>query len=177
VTLKDRCDAIEWLLLDVDGVLSEGSITYTEQKVELKHFHVRDGAGIKMWQYCGKRVGIISGRSSVVTEIRAKELGINPVVQGEPNKLPGYRQFLAEAKAEPRHVCFVGDDLPDAAILRHCGLAVAVADAWPGLQRVDNYTTQCAGGRGAVREVIELILRCQGKWQEYIKRYFESTLS
>jgi 3-deoxy-D-manno-octulosonate 8-phosphate phosphatase (KDO 8-P phosphatase) len=165
-TLAARCAAVEWLVLDVDGVLTEGSITYTGDGQELKHFHVRDGAGLRVWQGVGKRAAILSGRHSAAVEVRAAELGITVVCQGAKHKLPTYHQLLAEHRIRPEQVCFVGDDVPDLSILRNCGLAVAVADAAPALLQAADYVTRAAGGRGAVREVIELILRCTGAWQQ-----------
>ncbi len=164
-TLAERCAAIELLLLDVDGVLTEGSIVYADNQVEIKNFHVRDGAGLKIWQSCGKRAAILSGRTSQVVEIRANELGIAPVLQGNWQKWPGYQQVLASSGLSPKQVCFVADDVPDLPVLRDCGLAVAVADACPDVIRAAHYVTLTPGGRGAVREVVELILRCQGHWQ------------
>lgn len=166
LTLAARCAAVEWLILDVDGVLTEGSITYTSDGLELKHFHVRDGAGLRIWQNVGKRTAILSGRNSAAVELRAAELGITVVSQGATNKLPTYHQLLADHRIQPEAVCFVGDDVPDLSILRNCGLAVAVADAAPLLLRTADYVTRTSGGRGAVREVIELILSCTGQWQQ-----------
>jgi 3-deoxy-D-manno-octulosonate 8-phosphate phosphatase (KDO 8-P phosphatase) len=170
-TLSQRCTLIELLLLDVDGVLTDGSIIYGDSGVEVKAFHVRDGSGIKIWQHVGKRVAILSGRSSRVVDLRAAELDVAPVVQGARDKLPAYRQILAETGVRPDQVCFVGDDLPDLPVLHHCGLAVAVADACPEVRQDAHYVTRAAGGRGAVRETIELILRCQGAWQDLVERW------
>jgi 3-deoxy-D-manno-octulosonate 8-phosphate phosphatase (KDO 8-P phosphatase) len=167
-TLAQRCRAIEWLLLDVDGVLTEGSIIYGTGAVELKHFHVRDGAGLKLWRQCGKRAAIVSGRTSAVVEVRAAELGLAPVLQGRWHKGPALERLLAEEGLRPEQVAYLGDDLPDLAILGRCGLAAAVADATPALFRVAHYVTRAPGGRGAVRELIELILRCQGRWQRVL---------
>jgi 3-deoxy-D-manno-octulosonate 8-phosphate phosphatase (KDO 8-P phosphatase) len=171
-TLAQRCAAIDWLLLDVDGVLTEGRITYADNRVELKDFHVRDGAGLKIWQRLGRRAAILSGRQSGAVEIRAAELEIAPVIQGAWNKLPSYRRLLADYHLQPEQVCFIGDDVPDLPILHCCGLAVAVADAAPALFRVAHYVTRAPGGRGAVREVIELILRCSGSWQHELAQTF-----
>jgi 3-deoxy-D-manno-octulosonate 8-phosphate phosphatase (KDO 8-P phosphatase) len=170
-TLSERCTLIELLLLDVDGVLTDGRIIYDEDGVEIKAFHVRDGSGIKLWQHVGKQVAILSGRGSRVVDLRAAELDVTTVIQGARDKLPAYRDILAQTGARPDQVCFVGDDLPDVPVLRHCGLAVAVADACPEVQQEAHYVTRVAGGRGAVRETIELILRCQGSWQDLVERF------
>jgi len=172
LTLAERCTAIELLLLDVDGVLTEGSIIYSDDQVELKHFNVRDGAGLKVWQSCGKRAAILSGRTSRVVEIRAAELGVSPVLQGNWRKWPGYQHVLEASGLSAKQVCFVADDVPDLPVLRDCGLAVAVADACPDVLRAAQYVTRAPGGRGAVREVIELILRCQGHWQAAMAEHF-----
>jgi 3-deoxy-D-manno-octulosonate 8-phosphate phosphatase (KDO 8-P phosphatase) len=170
-TLAARCAAIELLVLDVDGVLTDGGIVYSSDGVELKTFHVRDGSGLKLWQQSGKRAAVITGRTSRIVDVRAAEVGIGRVIQGAADKLAAYRQLLAESDIPPAQVCAVGDDVPDLPVLRHCGLAVAVADACPESRADAHYVTRTAGGRGAVREVIELILRCQGRWQQVVERF------
>jgi YrbI family 3-deoxy-D-manno-octulosonate 8-phosphate phosphatase len=169
--LAARCAALELLVLDVDGVLSDGRIMYTADGVELKAFHVRDGSGVKLWQRAGGCVAILSGRRSRAVDVRAAELGIDLVVQGVPDKLPAYQELLAHCGLRPEQVCCVGDDLPDLPLLRHCGLAVAVADACPEARADAHYVTAMPGGHGAVREVIELILRWQGRWQQVVDGY------
>jgi 3-deoxy-D-manno-octulosonate 8-phosphate phosphatase (KDO 8-P phosphatase) len=164
-SLAERCASIELLVLDVDGVLTDGSIVYADNNVEVKAFHVRDGSALKLWQLAGKRAAVITGRTSAVVAVRAAELGVAPVVQGAADKLPAFRTVLADTGLQAQQVCYVGDDMPDLPVLQSCGLAVAVADACVEVRRAAQYVTRAAGGRGAVREVIELILRCQGKWQ------------
>src|SRR5436190_2240930 len=160
--MHDRCLPIELLLVDVDGVLTDGSIIYGDQGAELKAFFVRDGTGLKLWTGLGKQAGIITGRRSAVVERRAAELGLSIVVQGAGDKLEALATVLAEQRLGPEQVCYVGDDLPDVPVLAHCGLAVAVADACQEARATAHYVTRALGGRGAVREVIELILRAQG---------------
>lgn len=160
----ERFARIELLLLDVDGVLTDGRVVYTAAGDEVKAFHVRDGSGLKFWRQSGKRVAILSGRSSPAVDRRAAELGIMPVVQGAGEKLPAYRRILDELGFRPEQVCAVGDDLPDLPVLRHCGLGVAVADAVPELKAVAAHVTTAAGGAGAVREVVEWLMRGQGTW-------------
>jgi len=171
VTLADRCRAIELLVVDVDGVLTDGGIIYADNDVELKAFHVRDGSGLKLWEAAGKQTALITGRTSRVVAVRAAEVGIGHVFQGAAEKQTAYRQLLQTTGRQPAQVCYVGDDLPDLPLLRRCGLAVAVADACPEVIADAQYVTRVPGGRGAVREVIELILRCQGTWQRLIDRY------
>jgi 3-deoxy-D-manno-octulosonate 8-phosphate phosphatase (KDO 8-P phosphatase) len=169
--LADRCRLLTALVLDVDGVLTDGGIVYSDNGTEWKQFHVRDGAGLAVWRRAGKRVALITGRQSRIVEVRAAELGIAAVFQGVVQKLEPYRRFLTEAGLRHEEVCVVGDDLPDLPLLHNCGLAVAVADACAEVRADAHYVTQAPGGRGAVREVIELILRCQGQWQDVVERY------
>jgi 3-deoxy-D-manno-octulosonate 8-phosphate phosphatase (KDO 8-P phosphatase) len=165
-TLRERCTAIELLIVDVDGVLTDGGIIYGTSDLEIKQFHVRDGSGLKVWHRAGKRTALITGRTSPVVERRAVELGIGLVVQGAADKEPAYRRLLTEAGVADEAVCYIGDDLPDVPLLRVCGLAVAVADACSEARALAHYITQKRGGHGAVRETIELILRCQGHWPD-----------
>lgn len=171
MTLAERCGKIELLVLDVDGVLTDGGIIYADNDVEVKRFHVRDGSGLKLWHRAGKRSAIITGRTSKVVDVRAAELDIGPVMQGQSDKLAAFRAVLGQTGRRPEQVCCMGDDVPDLPLLRHCGLAVAVADACAEVRSDAHYVTQASGGRGAVREVIELILRCQGHWQPIVERY------
>jgi 3-deoxy-D-manno-octulosonate 8-phosphate phosphatase (KDO 8-P phosphatase) len=173
VTLSQRCEKIALLLLDVDGVLTDGRIIYGDSGVEVKAFHVRDGSGLKLWQLAGKRAAVLTGRTSRVVEVRAAELGIAPVIQGAADKLAGLNAVLELVPVTPEQVCYVGDDLPDVPVLRRCGLAVAVADACAEVRAHAHYVTRAAGGGGAVRETIELILRCQGLWHELVQRFLE----
>ena len=166
LTLAQRCCRISLLVVDVDGVLTGGGIVYGSGGLEVKEFHVRDGSGLKMWHRAGKRSGIVTGRSSPVVAARAEELGVSFVEQGAADKLPAYRRILERAGTAPEAVCYVGDDVPDLPPLRGCGLAVAVADACPEVRAAAHFITRSPGGRGAVREAIELILRCQGLWKE-----------
>jgi 3-deoxy-D-manno-octulosonate 8-phosphate phosphatase (KDO 8-P phosphatase) len=176
LTVQQRCAAIELLVLDVDGVLTDGGIVYADNGVELKQFHVRDGAGLKLWQHAGKKAAIITGRTSNVVAIRATEIGIEHVLQGAVEKLPAYRELLAQTGLQPEQVCYVGDDLPDLPLMRRSGLAVAVADACVDVLADVHYVTRATGGRGAVREVVELILRCQGHWQRLLERFRDPAL-
>ncbi len=170
-SLAQRAQAIDLLIVDVDGVLTDGGIIYADDGAELKQFHVRDGSGLKIWQFVGKRAALITGRRSKLVEVRAAELGIDPVIQGAAEKMPPYRDLLQAGGWRPEQVCYVGDDVPDLPVLCNCGLAVAVADAAPEVIAEAHYVTGARGGRGAVREAIELILRCQGHWQTIVERF------
>jgi 3-deoxy-D-manno-octulosonate 8-phosphate phosphatase (KDO 8-P phosphatase) len=134
--------------------------------LELKQFHVRDGSGLKAWRDSGKRAALVTGRRSAAVELRAAELGIDFVVQGASDKLAAYRDICERAGLASPAVCCVGDDRPDVPLLKDCGLAVAVADACPQAGAAAHFVTRALGGRGAVREVVELILRCQGRWSD-----------
>jgi len=167
---RERFGRIELLLLDVDGVLTDGSVTYTDDGREIKSFHVRDGSGIKAWQRSGKRVAILSGRSSPAVNRRATELGIELVVQGADDKLVALRRILEETGLRADQVCAIGDDLPDLPVLMACGLGIAVADAVKELKEAAAFVTNTPGGRGAVREAIEWLMRGQGTWDEAVAR-------
>jgi 3-deoxy-D-manno-octulosonate 8-phosphate phosphatase (KDO 8-P phosphatase) len=159
---------IRLLLLDVDGVLTDGRVVYTDAGQEIKSFHVRDGSGLKYWRQSGKRVAILSGRSSPAVTRRAAELGINPVVQGADEKLPAFQRILKETGLQADQVCAIGDDLPDLPVLQHSGLAVAVADAAAEVRRLAHFVTTVPGGQGAVREAIEWLMRGQGTWDSVV---------
>jgi 3-deoxy-D-manno-octulosonate 8-phosphate phosphatase (KDO 8-P phosphatase) len=165
IALAERCGRIELLVLDVDGVLTDGGIIYGDDEVEIKQFHVRDGSGLKLWQRANKHAAVLTGRTSSVVPIRAAEIGIAHVVQGAADKLPPLRELLDTLGFRPDQVAYVGDDLPDLPALRHVGLAIAVADACGEVRAAAHYVTRALGGRGAVREAVELILRCQGHWR------------
>lgn len=169
--LQERYRWINWLLVDVDGVLTDGRIIYTDAGAEIKAFHVRDGSGLKLWSKVGKKSGILTGRSSEIVKRRAAELDMAAVVQGASDKLVGWRRILTEHKVQAEEVCYIGDDLPDVPVLRRCGLAVTVADACDEALAEAHYVTRRRGGEGAVRETIELILRAQGVWQGLVAQF------
>lgn len=170
-SLPQRCARIELLVLDVDGVLSDGRIMYGDAGQELKAFHVRDGSGMKLWTQEGKKAGIITGRHSPIVERRAKELGIAVLIQGADDKHAALVQMLEALSLTPEQACAVGDDIVDVPMLRACGLAATVADASPEAKEEADFVTTARGGRGAVREVIEWILRAQGRWEAIVARF------
>jgi 3-deoxy-D-manno-octulosonate 8-phosphate phosphatase (KDO 8-P phosphatase) len=167
-TLAARCAAIEVLVVDVDGVLTDGVIAVDDHGVETKRFHVRDGWALNAWRKLGKRTALISGRTSRATARRAAELGISPVVQGASSKAGPFREVLAELGVEADRVAYMGDDLPDLPVLRLAGLAACPADAAFEVRGACHYVARAPGGRGAVREVIELILKHQGLWDPIV---------
>ena len=166
-----RAARVRLLLLDCDGVLTDGRITPVEGGEELKSFHTRDGHGLVMLHRAGLRSGIISGRRSRLVELRAKDLGVSFVRQGVLDKVEAFESLLGEAGVEPSHAAYVGDDVVDIPLMSRCGLAVAVADATPDTRAAAHHVTDAPGGFGAVREVCELILKAQGRWDELLKRY------
>lgn len=170
---KRRAARIKLLLLDCDGVLTDGIIAFTNDADEQKSFHVRDGHGIVMWHRAGLRSGIISGRTSSLVARRAAELGMSYVRQGTWQKERDWQEVLDEAKVADDEAVYVGDDVTDIPLMRRAGLSFAVADATLETQQAAHVTTILPGGRGAVREVIELILRARGQWQELMRRYTE----
>ena len=147
--LANRVARVELLLLDVDGVLTDGGIIYTDTGTETKRFHVRDGAGLKAWQLVGHRVAIVSGRRSPALERRAAELGITLVLQGRADKRLALDEVLVATGLQPEQVCAVGDDLPDLPILRRVGVAIAVCDACLEVRAMADYVTAVPGGTGA----------------------------
>ncbi len=161
-TLRSRARRIKMLLLDVDGVLTDGRIILDNKGNELKAFHVRDGHGIKLAQRSGIVVGIITGRKSDVVNVRARELAIEEVHQGVKNKIDVYESLLSKYALSDDQVAYIGDDIVDREIMRRVGFAACVADADPSVMPEAHLTTSACGGRGAVREVINVILRCQG---------------
>lgn len=169
--LPERCRNVQVILSDVDGVLTDGGIWYDNQGVEIKQFHIRDGLGIKLWQRSGFRFGLLTARSSHIVKLRAQELGIEIVRQGFENKLPVARDILKELGLRPEQACYIGDDLTDLPVIRHVGLGVAVADAAAEVRAAAAHVTQSPGGRGAVRELVELVLKAKSRWEDAIQRY------
>jgi len=171
MTLAERCQPIELILSDVDGVLTDGSIVYDNQGIEIKRFFVRDGLGIRLWQRSGGRFGLVTARSSHIVKVRAAELGVEIIRQGSEQKRGIIEQLAAELGLSPEKMCYIGDDLPDLAAMQYAGLAVAVADACPEVRDAAHFVTTAQGGRGAVRETIELILKVQHRWDDIVQKY------
>jgi 3-deoxy-D-manno-octulosonate 8-phosphate phosphatase (KDO 8-P phosphatase) len=161
--LLAKARKIRLLLLDVDGVLTDGRIILDNQGNELKAFHVRDGHGIKLAQRAGIVVGIITGRTAEVVNIRARELAIDEVHQGVLDKGKVYDSLIAKYGLRDDQVAFIGDDVVDAGILRRVGLAITVSDCDPAVKSIADIVTRNEGGRGAVREAVNFLLKSQGK--------------
>jgi 3-deoxy-D-manno-octulosonate 8-phosphate phosphatase (KDO 8-P phosphatase) len=171
LTLLERARKTRLLIMDVDGVLTDGRIIQDGHGHELKVFDVKDGHGIVMAHRAKLRTALISGRESETITRRAKELGIELVFQKIWNKLEVYEKILVDTELTHDEVAYIGDDLIDIPLLRRVGLAVAVADAVDEVKAAVHLITQRPGGQGAVREVIELILRAQDHWDSLIERY------
>ena len=168
--LERRLARVQLLLLDVDGVLTDGGVTWNNQGIESKTFSIRDGLGIKLWQQAGGQTGIVTGRSSHVVQLRAAELGIGIVRQGVADKQDTVAGILAEVGRSWEETAFVGDDLPDLGVIARCGVGIAVADAAAEVRAAAALVTQLPGGRGAVREAIERMLTARGGWEAIVAR-------
>ncbi|MDD6337449.1 MAG: HAD hydrolase family protein [Lentisphaeria bacterium] len=172
MNLPRNISDIKAIVLDVDGVLTDGRIGYGGGSPrEIKFFDVRDGQGIRLAIRAGLRVGILSGRKSQANRIRAKELGLSFLYEGCLDKLAGWEQMLADLGLKPEECMYIGDDVVDMPPMRRAGFPVAVADAAPELDSVAMLRTQHFGGRGAVREAIEILLKGQGKWDSVLEKY------
>lgn len=166
----DALADIRLLLTDVDGVLTDGRIHFDGQGREVKTFHVHDGAGIVYWHRCGGISGFLSGRRSAVVQERAQQLGVEEIHLGVLDKEPVFDEILRRRGLRPEQVAYVGDDLLDLAILRRAGLAVAVPNARPEVRDSVHFVTAVAGGEGAVRDVVELLLKARGQWEDVVRR-------
>lgn len=156
------------ILSDVDGVLTDGGIVYDDRGGETKRFHVRDGVGIKSWMNSGFHFSILTARESPTVIRRASELGIQHIRQGYQDKLPAALEMIAELGCKPEQVCYIGDDLPDIAVMRKVALAAAPADAAADARRAAHWVMQRDGGQGVMRELCERLLRAKNRWEEHL---------
>jgi 3-deoxy-D-manno-octulosonate 8-phosphate phosphatase (KDO 8-P phosphatase) len=168
---RERAKAIRLLLLDVDGVLTDGRITYDGSGREWKSFDIRDGQGIRLLQQAGLEVGILSGRRSAAVRTRAKELGLRLLRQKVTDKAKALEEIMVQKNYKREQICYVGDDLVDLPVFPRVGLAIAAADSIGEVKASAHYITRNPGGRGAVREVCDLILKAQGKWAAVTREY------
>ena len=166
-----RATQLEWLLCDVDGVLTDGTIFMDGRGESLKGFHVRDGLGIKMARASGLKVGLLSARSSPALERRSSQLGIDVLIPGQEDKAAAFNGFLTKYELNAAQVAYIGDDLNDLPVLARCGLSFAPADAAAELHDVVRVVLDTRGGRGAVREMIEHILRARGEWKRALSAF------
>lgn len=162
---------IQMLVLDVDGVLTDGTLTIDGDGSESKSFSVLDGHGIRLWRRAGLKVTFLSGRAAEATRMRAKQLDVEYVLEDCHYKLDALEKFLGDVNLSPAQVAYVGDDLPDLPAIRHVGFGVAVANAVDEVKQHADFVTTRPGGGGAVREVIEYILKSTGRWRELMTRY------
>jgi 3-deoxy-D-manno-octulosonate 8-phosphate phosphatase (KDO 8-P phosphatase) len=170
-----NASTIKLLLMDVDGVLTDGKLYNVPapdgSMAETKGFDSQDGIGLQWLARVGIATGVISGRVSPATAERARQCKCKYVYQGHVEKIPIIEEILADAKIDPSQVAFIGDDFTDVVVMRRVGLAIATANARPEVKAVAHYVTQAPGGQGAVREVVELLLRAQGLWEQILKHY------
>jgi len=172
--LKKRARQIQVILMDVDGTMTDGSVTLLSQNdgtaLEIKTFDAHDGQGLTLANTAGLRTGCITGRESAALLRRAHEMKMEFIYMKQPLKMPAFEEILKKAGVSAAAVAFIGDDLPDIPLLRRAGLAVAVGDAVPEVKAIAHYVTRALAGHGAVREAIELILRSKGIWAEMIDK-------
>ncbi|MFW5840608.1 MAG: KdsC family phosphatase [Planctomycetota bacterium] len=165
--------SLKLLVLDVDGVLTDGRIMLTPGGEEIKSFHVRDGSAIKAFSKMGGKVAILTGRGSEAVNIRGRELGVDLTRLNAGSKLPAFREILTELGVQPHETAVIGDDLTDLPLITRAGFAAAVADAAAEVKQRADYVTHARGGAGAVREVIEWIMKRTGQWQAVVRGYLE----
>jgi 3-deoxy-D-manno-octulosonate 8-phosphate phosphatase (KDO 8-P phosphatase) len=169
-----RAKQIKVLLMDVDGTITDGSVTLLSQPdgsaLEIKTFDAHDGQGLSLARTAGLRTGVITGRESAALRRRCRELGIEFVYEKQPHKIAAYEDILRKTGVGEPEVAFLGDDLPDMTVMRRVGLAVAVGNAAIEVKRIAHHTTKAIGGKGAARETVELILKSKGTWEEMIDK-------
>ena len=170
-SVEERASRVKLLLMDCDGVLTDGRIWILENGEDQKAFNTRDGLGLDLFHRAGLRSGIISGRQSSAVQRRSESLGISFVRQGCENKLGAFEEILSEAGVDQSEVAFIGDDLNDVPLMRRSELAVAVADAVSETKEFAHFVTKASGGDGAVRETVEIILKAQNRWSDLVRAY------
>ena len=171
MTAAERAAQVRLMILDVDGVLTDGRLYYGASGEALKAFDVRDGHGIRLLREGGVEVAILTARKSVIVAVRARELGVERVVQGAADKVTGFERLLSETGLNEEHCGYIGDDWPDLAVLARVGFAATVADAAPEVRALAHWATTAPGGRGAVRELAEFVLHAQGRFEELRARH------
>ena len=173
-SVKKRAAKIKVVLMDVDGTITDGSVTLLSQPdgsaLEIKTFDAHDGQGISLARKAGLRMGVITGRESAALRRRMKELSVEFVYEKQPHKIAAYEEILKRAGVAEDEVAYLGDDLPDLTVMRRVGLAVAVGNAAREVKHAAHFTTVRSGGKGAARELVELILKAKGTWEEMIDK-------
>lgn len=175
MSLAAICANIKLILSDVDGVMTDGRIRLADDGHQTMVFHIRDGMGVRLWREAGGRFGIVTGRNLDAVRRRAAGLDVEIVRQGVDEKLPVVDEIAQKSGLTREEICYLGDDVLDLQTVRAVGLGVAVADAVEEIRAVARYTTSLRGGEGAVREVVELILKNTGRWEEVMQRYAATT--
>ena len=171
MSVQAKASRVRLLLFDVDGVLTTGEVIMHTDGSESKGFHIRDGAAIVWAQRAGLMVGLLSARSSGATAHRAAQLAVRIVEQGVKSKIVAYEQIIRDAKVDDRDVAYMGDDLLDLQVLARVGLSAAPADAAPEVRDRVDWVSTVAGGRGAVRELVEMVLRAQQRWDDVLRQH------
>ena len=171
MSLAENCRNVKLILSDVDGVMTDGRIRLMDDGQQMLAFHIRDGMGVRLWRESGGRFGIVTGRELDAVRRRAAWLDVEILRQGVDDKLPVVDEIAQQQGLTRDEICYIGDDLLDLQTIQAVGLGVAVADAVEDVCRAARYTTSVRGGEGAVREVVELILKNNGRWDETIRRY------
>jgi 3-deoxy-D-manno-octulosonate 8-phosphate phosphatase (KDO 8-P phosphatase) len=171
MSFAETCRRIELILSDVDGVMTDGGIRLLDDGSQLITFHIRDGMGVRLWREAGKKFGIVTGRELDAVRRRAEDLKFDIIRMGIDDKLPAVDAIAAELGIAREAICFIGDDLLDLRAIQAVGLGVAVADAAEEVRHAAKYTTSVRGGDGAVRELIEVILKNNGRWEDVMRRY------
>ncbi|MCK5347395.1 MAG: HAD-IIIA family hydrolase [Candidatus Heimdallarchaeota archaeon] len=168
----NKLENVKLLIIDVDGVLTDGKIIYDNADTELKCFDVKDGLGLSLLHKAGIKTAIVTGRESKIVEKRARELHFTCVYQNVKNKLKVFNALLAEFSLSPDETCYVGDDLPDLPVIVASGVGIAVADAVDEVKNAADFVCSKNGGNGAIREVAEQILKAQGKWDDLLQNLY-----
>jgi YrbI family 3-deoxy-D-manno-octulosonate 8-phosphate phosphatase len=169
--LSERCRGIEWILSDVDGVMTDGGVIVSDRGEETVRFHIHDGLGVRIWRETGRRLGILTGRSVPAVRLRGEQLHADAFYHGADDKLEAFRKFLDDQRVAADQVCYVGDDLLDLAVLRRVGIAIAPANACAEVQEAVHHVTRKAGGEGALREAVEFLLKASGEWDRVVDAY------
>jgi 3-deoxy-D-manno-octulosonate 8-phosphate phosphatase (KDO 8-P phosphatase) len=171
MSFAETCRRIELILTDVDGVMTDGRIRLLDSGEQMMAFHIRDGMGVRLWRESGKKFGIVTGRDLESVRRRARDLKFDSVHVGIDDKLPAVDAIAAEFGIGREAICYLGDDLLDLSVIQSVGLGVAVADAVEEVRQAAKYVTSLRGGDGAIREIVEVILKNTGRWEEVIQRY------
>jgi 3-deoxy-D-manno-octulosonate 8-phosphate phosphatase (KDO 8-P phosphatase) len=170
-SINDRCRQIEWILSDVDGVMTDGGVIINDRGEHTVRFHIHDGLGVRLWRGTGRHFGILTGRNVQAVRIRSEKLKVDAYYEGADDKLAFFERFLAEHNVTADRVCYIGDDLLDLRVLRRTGMAITVPDAPVEIRDAVHYVTQKRGGEGAVRDVVEFLLKANGEWEEVLRQF------